>query len=98
MFLHKDDLLLREILLFKPFKFKPRTKERGNNCKMVADNLNQHDSEQFKIDQRALRERFGILKNSRRTESQWYCSRKRRNYGCFGRYNRKIKEYEKLHA
>ena len=85
----KDDLLLREILLFKPFEFKPRTKERGNNWKMVADNLNQHDSEQFNIDQRALPKRFRILKNLRRTERQWYCSRKRRNYGCFGIYNRK---------
>ena len=59
---HKDDLLLREILLFEPFKFKPHTKERGNAWKMVGDNLNQLDSEQFKVDQRGVREKFGILK------------------------------------
>ena len=85
----KDDLLLREILLFEPFKLKTYKKECGNAWKIVADNLNQHDSEQFNSDQRALRERFGILKNSRSTERQWYCSRKRRNYRCCGRYNRK---------
>ena len=27
---HKDDLLLKEILLFEPFKFKPHTKGCGN--------------------------------------------------------------------
>ena len=85
---HKDDLLLRKILLFEPFKLKTYAEERGNAWKMVADNLNQHNSEQFNIDQRALPERFGILKNSRSSERQWYCSRKRWNYGCFGRYNR----------
>ena len=46
---HKDPLLLRETLLFKPFKFKPHTNECGNAWKMVADHLNQLDSEQFKI-------------------------------------------------
>ena len=61
---HKDDLLLGEIRLFNPFKFKLRTKECGNAWKMVADNLNQLDSEQFKVDQRAVRERFETLKAS----------------------------------
>ena len=59
---HEDDLLLMEILLFKPFKFKRRMKERSNAWKIVANNLNQFDSEQFKVNQRAVREIFGILK------------------------------------
>ena len=58
----KDDLLLRESLLLESFKFKSGTKERGNAWKMVADNTNQLDSEQFKVNQRAVRERFRILK------------------------------------
>ena len=45
---HQDDLLLREVLPFKPFKFKLCTKERSNAWKMVADYLNQLDSEQLK--------------------------------------------------
>ena len=59
---HKDDMLVREILLFEPFKFKQRTKERGNAWKMVADNLNEMDPEKFKVDQRGVRERFAVLK------------------------------------
>ena len=66
----KDDPLKREILLFEPLKLKTYTKERGNAWKIVADNLMQHDSEQYNSDQRALLERFGILKNSRSTERQ----------------------------
>ena len=59
---HKDDLLSTETLLFETFKFKPRTKERDNGWKMVADNVNHLDSGQLKVHQRAVRERFGILK------------------------------------
>ena len=58
----KDDMLLREVMLFEPFKFKPRTKERGTAWKAIADNLNKYDSALFKVDQRSVRERFGILK------------------------------------
>ena len=58
----KDELLLREILLFEPFQYKPRTKERGNAWKSIADNLNKLDGALFKVDQRAVRERFGTLR------------------------------------
>ena len=60
----KDDLLLREILLSEPFKFKPRTKERGNAWKIFKDNIYLLDSEQFKVDQKPVRERSEILKTS----------------------------------
>ena len=47
---HKDDMLVKDILLFEPFKFKQHTKERGNAWKMVADNLNEMDPEKFKVE------------------------------------------------
>ena len=46
---HKDNLVLIEVLLLELFKFKPRTKERGNAWKMVAGNLKQLDFEQLKV-------------------------------------------------
>ena len=36
---HKDDLLLKEVLLFEPFISKPCKKECGNVWKIVKDNL-----------------------------------------------------------
>ena len=31
----KDDMLSREVLLFEPYQFKPRTRERGNAWKAI---------------------------------------------------------------
>ena len=59
---HEDDMLVREILLFEPFKFKQCTKERGNAWKMVADNLNEMDPEKFTVYQRGVRDRFAVPK------------------------------------
>ena len=56
----KDELLCREILLFEPYKFKARTREKGNSWKAMADNLNSIDG--FKVDARAVRERDGVIK------------------------------------
>ena len=52
----KDELLCREILVLEPYKFKARTRE----WKAIADNLNFLDG--FKVDVRAVRERYGVNK------------------------------------
>ena len=67
---HKDDLLLRKILLFEPLKFKRHTKERGNAWKIVKDNLNQLDTRHFKVNQRAVREISGFLKTRFETKTR----------------------------
>ena len=57
----KDELLCREILLCEPYKFKARTKERGNVWKIIANNLIIMTNENFAVDQRAVRERFTLI-------------------------------------
>ena len=57
----KDELPCREILLCEPYKFKARTKERGNVWKIIANNLNIMADENFAVDQRAVRERFSLI-------------------------------------
>ena len=59
--MQKNECRCKDILLFEPFKNKPRTKERRTTWKLIADNLNQMISENFRVNQRAIRERFGIL-------------------------------------
>ena len=101
---HKDDLLSTEILLFETFKFKPRTKERDNGWKMVADNLNHLDSEQSKVHQRAVRERFVILKTrfEVKTREELKVSgivpENDEIMDALKDTTENIKEYEKLHA
>ena len=58
----KDELLCEEVLLFEPFRFKTRTKERGNAWKSIAENLNDSTTHKFKVDARAVRERFSVIR------------------------------------
>ena len=57
----KDELLCREVLLFEPYQFKERTRERGNAWRAIADNLNAITTHQFRVDSRAVRERFAHI-------------------------------------
>ena len=101
---HKDNLVLREVLLLELFKFKPRTKERGNAWKMVADNLKQLHFEQLKVNQRAVRERFGILKTcfevktGEELKTSGIAPEKDEIMDGLQDVIEKIKAYEKLHA
>ena len=56
----KDELLCRDILLLEPYKFKARTREKGDLWKAISDNLNSLDG--FKVDARAVRERYGVIR------------------------------------
>ena len=71
---------------------------------MVADNLNQLDSEQLKVYQRALREIFGILKTRfevktrEELKASGIVSKKDEIMDALEDIIEKFKEYEKLHA
>ena len=56
----KDEYLCREVLLFEPYLDKPRTAARGNAQKAVAAQVTAAPL-CFKVDARAVRERFGGL-------------------------------------
>ena len=59
----KDELLCREILLMEPYKFKSRSRERGNIWKEISEHLNSAsvDDMFFRVDHRAVRDRFNLL-------------------------------------
>ena len=56
----KDELPCREVLLFEPYQYKIRTKERGNAWTAIADSLNELRSHSFQVDQRAVRDKNEI--------------------------------------
>ena len=56
----KDEYLCREVLLFEPYLHKPRTVARGNAWKAIAAQLTAPPLS-FKVDARAVKERFGGL-------------------------------------
>ena len=71
---------------------------------MVADNLTQLDSEQFKVDLRAVHVRFGILKTHFEVKTQEELKanditpEKDEDIDALEDIIEEIKEYEKLHA
>ena len=56
----KDECLCREVLLFEPYLYKPRTVARGNAWKQIAAQLAAPPFS-FKVDSRAVRERLMVL-------------------------------------
>lgn len=58
----KDEILCREILLFEPYKFKVRSHQRGNAWQAIADNLNSLETMDFRVDKRAVRDRYNTIK------------------------------------
>jgi len=58
---NKDEILCREVLLFEPYQFKQRSRERGNAWKAIADSLIASIPLNLKLDARAVRERVGVI-------------------------------------
>lgn len=59
----KDEALCKEILLLEPFRFRSRTKESGTTWSHVAEDLRQIKSLNMTVDQRAVPDRYKILKS-----------------------------------
>ena len=56
-----DVLLCREIMVIEPYSAKPRTAQRGQLWKDIADRLNCLSEHKFNVTQRAVRDRFKLL-------------------------------------
>jgi len=53
-----DVLLCREVLLEEPYKYKHGSRDRGQTWERIAQSLNDVDTLNFCVDQRAVRDRF----------------------------------------
>lgn len=56
-----DTQLAREVLLSEPFRFKPRTVERGNVWQEIANRLNENRLIHFQVTKGSTREHFTLL-------------------------------------
>ena len=54
---NKNETLCKEALLFETYQFKPRSHERGNAWKAIAENLIASVTWSFKFDARSLKDR-----------------------------------------
>ena len=56
-----DILLLKEILVSEPHKFRKSSNKRGRIWTLIASNLNEIDEVKFWVKQRGVRERFEAI-------------------------------------
>ena len=56
-----DEYLLREILTVEPYKFKYGSPKRGESWSQIAEILNDVQDPVFRVNQRAVRDRYGTL-------------------------------------
>ena len=63
-----DVILCREILVSEPYKFKPRTLERGKEWDEIAERLNNIKDPKFKVSKRSIREHFQLLLSKFKTK------------------------------
>jgi len=63
-----DVLLLREILVLRPFAFKFGSRERGQAWDKIAATVNTLQQVRFSVDQRGVRERYAKLEKAYKRE------------------------------
>lgn len=64
-----DEMLCREILVVNPFAgTKRRTIQRGAKWGTIAENLNKIEQVYFRVDKRAVRDRYNLLAKETRTK------------------------------
>ena len=56
-----DVIMCREVLVSEPYKFKPRTPERGQSWESVAQQLNSIHQPSFRVTARSVRDRLTLL-------------------------------------
>ena len=56
-----DVMMCREVLVSEPYKFKPRTPERGQSWESVAQQLNSIHQPSFRVTARSVRDRLTLL-------------------------------------
>ena len=77
-----DEMLCREILVVDPFTgTKKGTVARGTKWEEVAENLNKIEQVYFKVDKRAVRDRYNLL--SRELRNKLVAKKCCRNVQCF---------------
>ena len=60
-----DVMLCREVIVAQPYKFKPRSPERGKAWDDIASTLNAIQRPSFKVTARSVRDRYNLLTNRR---------------------------------
>ena len=56
-----DLILVREVLLFEPWRYRQRSVERGNAWKSMSEDLNVMEQPLFKVNERSPRDRLNLL-------------------------------------
>lgn len=69
-----NEVLLQEMYLFEPWKYKRGSKQRGQVWERISESLNKHESPRFTVNHKSVRDHYILLekeqKNKRRKEEK----------------------------
>ena len=66
-----DLILVQEVLLFEPWRYRQGSVERGNVWKSISESLNAMEQPLFKVNERSTRDRLNLLmKKFKRTDDE----------------------------
>lgn len=61
-----NDMLIREMYLFEPWKYKKGSKERGEMWEKISDSLNCLDKPTFNVTQKSVRDHYNLLEKQQK--------------------------------
>ena len=61
-----NDVLLQEMYLFEPWKYKRGSKQRGQVWERISESLNEHESPRFTVKQKSVRDHYILLKKEQK--------------------------------
>ena len=65
-----NDLLICEMYLFEPWKYKKGSKERGEMWEKISNSLNYLDKPTFNVTQKSVRDHYNLLKKQQQRRLQ----------------------------
>ncbi|PFX17925.1 hypothetical protein AWC38_SpisGene17722 [Stylophora pistillata] len=63
-----NDMLLEEMYLFGPWKYKRGSKQRGQVLERISESLNEHESPRFTLNQKSVRDPYILLEKEQKNK------------------------------
>ena len=61
-----NDMLIREMYLFEPWKYKKGSPQRGNVWEQISASLNDLDDPKFDVTQKSIRDHYNLLEKQQK--------------------------------
>lgn len=65
-----NEVMLQEMYLFEPWKYKRWSKQRGQVWERISESLNDHESPRFTVNQKSVRDHYILLEKEQKKKTR----------------------------